>query len=66
MDGGTSTAEEQQTTAQVYDVHVRVPREMQETLKKSAQLAYKLGLTTKPDLTDLLNLLIGWGDAVPT
>lgn len=47
--------------AVVYDLHIKVPREMQATLNKSAQLAFKMGLTSKPTLAELMNLFIGWG-----
>ena len=63
MNGETGTVEEvsEQPRAETYEVHIRVPREMQMTLKKSAQLAHKLGLTTKPELAELMNLFVGWG-----
>ncbi|MBA7593440.1 hypothetical protein ES703_00360 [subsurface metagenome] len=44
-----------------YDLHIKVPAEMRQVLKDSAELAYKLGDTPKPDLVDLMNLFIGWG-----
>ncbi|MBA7469160.1 hypothetical protein ES707_04426 [subsurface metagenome] len=44
-----------------YDLHIKVPAEMREILKDSAELAYKLGDIPKPDLVDLMNLFIGWG-----
>jgi len=44
-----------------YDLHIKVPAEMRQTLKDSAELAYKLGDIPKPDLVDLMNLFIGWG-----
>ena len=53
--------EMEEPRADKYEIHIRVPREMQEKLKKSAQLAYKLGLITKPELAELMNLYIGWG-----
>ena len=34
---------------------------MQATVSKSAQLAFKMGLTSKPTLAELMNLFIGWG-----
>jgi hypothetical protein len=50
---------EQEATA--YEVHIAFPRAIQEKLKKSAELAYKLGLIPKPKLAELMNLYIGWG-----
>ena len=44
-----------------YDLHIKVPAEMRSTLRDSAELAFKLGDITKPDLVDLMNLFIGWG-----
>lgn len=44
-----------------YDLHIKVPAEMRQTLKDSADLAFKLGDIPKPDLVDLMNLFIGWG-----
>ena len=44
-----------------YDLHIKVPAEMRSTLRDSAELAYKMGDTAKPDLVDLMNLFIGWG-----
>ena len=38
-----------------YDLHIRVPGEMKETLKDSAELAYKMELIEKPELTPLMN-----------
>lgn len=46
---------------EIYELHVKVPREMQEQLKELALIAYRLGKITKPDLVDLMNLFIGWG-----
>ena len=34
---------------------------MQQVLKDSAELSYKMGDIPKPDLVDLMNLFIGWG-----
>jgi len=39
----------------LYDLHIRLEAKMRETLKQSAILAYKLGLTTKPELIELMN-----------
>ncbi len=36
-----------------YDLHIKVPAEMRQILKDSAELAFKL--------VDLMNLFIGWG-----
>ncbi len=47
-----------------YDLHIKVPAEMRQTLKDSAELAYKMGDIPKPDLVNLMNLFIGWGLAV--
>jgi len=44
-----------------YDLHIKVPAEMRQVLKDSAELAFKLGDIPKPDLVDLMNLFIGWG-----
>jgi len=44
-----------------YDLHIKVPAEMRQVLRDSAELAFKLGDITKPDLVDLMNLFIGWG-----
>jgi len=45
----------------IYDLHIKVPRDMQDKLKKAAVLANKLGLTPKPELTELMDLFVGWG-----
>jgi len=45
----------------IYEIHIRVPREMQGKLKKAAVLANKLGLTPKPELAELMDLFVGWG-----
>lgn len=47
-----------------YDLHIKVPAEMRQTLKDAATLAYKMGDIPKPDLVDLMNLYIEWGMAV--
>ncbi|MBA7542192.1 hypothetical protein ES705_34511 [subsurface metagenome] len=44
-----------------YDLHIKVPAEMRQVLRDSAELAFKLGDIPKPDLVDLMNLFIGWG-----
>lgn len=45
----------------IYDLHIKVPDEMRQMLKDSAELAFKLGDIPKPDLVDLMNLFIGYG-----
>lgn len=45
----------------IYDLHIKVPRDMQDKLKKAAVLASKLGLIPKPELTELMDLFVGWG-----
>lgn len=52
------------TPSPVYDLHIRVPKEMQTVLKDAAQLAYKIGDIPSPELVDLMNLYIGWGLAI--
>ena len=44
-----------------YDLHIKVPAEMRQILRDSAELAFKLGDIPKPDLVDLMNLFIGGG-----
>ncbi|GAI35598.1 unnamed protein product [marine sediment metagenome] len=44
-----------------YDLHIKVPAEMRSILRDSAELAFKLGDISKPDLVDLMNLFISWG-----
>ena len=46
---------------EAYDSHIQVPREMQEKLRKPAELAYKMGPTQKPSLAALMELFLGWG-----
>ncbi len=46
---------------QEYDLHIKVPAEMRQTLRDCAELAHKMGDIPKPDLVDLMNLFIGWG-----
>ena len=50
--------------AKTYDLHIEAPSEMRQTLKDSAELAYRLGDIPKPDLINLLNLFIYWGLAI--
>ena len=57
----SNTMGEEQIGAETYDLYIVVPRAIQEKLKKSAELAYKLGLITKPKLAELMNLFIGLG-----
>lgn len=45
----------------VYDLHIRVPKEMQGLLKNAAEMACKLGDMPKPELANLMNLFITWG-----
>jgi len=57
----TTESEPVVVTKEKYDLHIRLDKEMQPTLKDAAELAYRLGDTPKPDLVDLINLFIGWG-----
>ena len=50
--------------AQEYDMHVKLDNEMRLKLKDAAQLAYRMGNITKPDLADLIELVTGYGMAV--
>lgn len=47
-----------------YELHVLVPRQMQQTLKDAADLASRLGLIEKPELKDLMNFFINYGMAI--
>lgn len=47
-----------------YDLHIKVPADMRQTLKDAATLAFKMGDIPKPDLVNLMNLYIEWGMAV--
>jgi hypothetical protein len=47
-----------------YDLHIKVPAEMRQTLQDCAELAYKMGDIPKPSQVNLMNLFIGWGMAV--
>lgn len=60
----SGVAVEVEPKAGTYDLHIKVPNEMRDTLKDTAELAYKLELIPKPDLVDLMNLFIGWGMVV--
>ena len=44
-----------------YGLHIRLDKKMRTMLKDAAQLAYRLGDIPKPDLTNLMELFIGWG-----
>jgi hypothetical protein len=44
-----------------YDLHIKVPSEMRQTLRNAAELAYEMEDISKPDLVDLMNLYIKWG-----
>lgn len=58
----TSVAEvTEETKPSIYDLHIKVPRDMQDKLKKAAVLANKLGLTSKPELAELMDIFLGWG-----
>ena len=57
----SNTMGEEQIGAETYDLHIVAPRAMKDKLKKSAELAYKLGLISKPQLAELMNFYIGWG-----
>jgi hypothetical protein len=48
-------------TEEKYDLHIRLDKELQPTLKNAADLAYKMADIPKPDLVDLMNLFIAWG-----
>jgi len=37
---------------------------MQQILRQTTDLAYRMGLIPKPDLVDLISLFIGWGRAI--
>jgi len=41
-----------------YDLHINLTREMQPALKKSAELAYRMGDIPKPNLVNLMELFI--------
>lgn len=47
-----------------YDLHIKVPAEMRKVLRKSAELAFKMGDIPKADLVDLMNLYITWGQEI--
>lgn len=54
-------SEEQGEEQGEYGLHIRLARQMQPKLKEAADLAFKMGDIPKPDLTNLMNLYIGWG-----
>lgn len=58
---GVEVAEQPEEQVAEYDLHVKLDRKMQKTLKDASELAYLLGVIPKPDLVDLMNLVIGWG-----
>ena len=53
-------SEKEVPTKATYDLHIEMPNEMRQTLKDSAELAYRLGDIPKPDLVNLMNLFIYW------
>lgn len=56
--------EDEQQPSEIYELHIKLERKMQETLKQSAILAYKLGLTTRPELIELMNRYLAWGQEI--
>jgi len=56
--------EQAEEVSQKYDLHIKIAEEMRQTLKDSAEVAYRLGETAKPDLVDLMSLFMGWGIAI--
>ena len=44
-----------------YDLHIKVPADMEKKLRDCAELAYKMGVIPKPKLVNLMNLFLGWG-----
>ena len=47
-----------------YDLHIKVPADMEKKLRDCAELAYKMGDIPKPKLVNLMNLFISWGMAI--
>ncbi len=47
-----------------YDLHIKIPEEMRATLEDAAELTYRMRIVPKPDLVDLMNLVIVWGFAI--
>ena len=64
MNGDNESPEETIAEEPLYDLHIRLEPKMRETLKRSAVLAYKLGLSTKPELVELMNRYIAWGQEI--
>jgi hypothetical protein len=64
MNGDNESPQEVIAEEPTYELHIRLERKMQQTLKQSAKLAYKLGLTTKPELAELMNLYIACGQEI--
>ena len=64
MNGNNKSLEEVTAEESLYDLHIRLEPKMRETLKQSAKLAYKLGLTPKPELIELMNLYIACGQQI--
>ena len=54
VDEGTEVKETQVAEPGVYDLHIRVPKEMQGLLEDATQLAYKPGDIPKPDLANVV------------
>ncbi len=54
-------AAEEETGQGEYGLHIRLAREMQPVLKGAADIAYKMGDISKPDLVNVINLFIAWG-----
>ena len=48
-----------------YDLHIKIPEEMRATLEDAAELTYRMRIVPKPDLVDLMNLVISWRMTVP-
>ena len=59
-----ATPESAVETKPDYDLHIKVPTEMRQTLRDCAELAYRMGDIPKPDLVDLMNLFISWGMSI--
>lgn len=43
------------------EIHIRVSGDTKDQLKDAADLAHKMDLIEKPELTLLMNLFVGWG-----
>jgi hypothetical protein len=59
-----ATPEQAREARSEYDLHIKVPADMRQKLRDCAELAYKMGDISKPDLVHLMNLFINWGMAV--